>query len=76
MNPNSDSVRTTMAPERLIPNFRVTSEPNLAENHMATIGDEVISNGRVTNGYVGTLNGATGWRRKAFLAKAFERSDF
>ncbi|KAM1254886.1 hypothetical protein TB2_028719 [Malus domestica] len=76
MNPNSDSVSTIPAPERLIPNFRVASEPDSVENHVATLGDEAISNGRVTYGYLGTLNGATGWRRKASLAQAFERFDF
>ncbi|KAM1961433.1 hypothetical protein ACFX16_021865 [Malus domestica] len=55
-------------PERLIPNFRVASKVNSVENHVATFGDEVISDGHVTYEYVGTLNGATGWRRKASLA--------
>ncbi|KAM2522472.1 hypothetical protein PS1_029408 [Malus domestica] len=55
MNPNSDSVSTIPAPERLIPNFRVASEPDSVENHVATLGDEAISNGRVTYGYLGTV---------------------
>ncbi|KAM1418208.1 hypothetical protein ACFXTN_020024 [Malus domestica] len=66
----------TPVSERLIPNFRVASKLNSVENHVVTFGDEVISDGHVTYEYVGTLNGATGWMRKASLAQAFERSDF
>ncbi|KAB2616645.1 tyrosine N-monooxygenase [Pyrus ussuriensis x Pyrus communis] len=41
--------------ERLVPNFTVTLKPNSAENHVANLGDEVISDGGVSHGHVGHI---------------------